>query len=165
MDVRSQPRITEMKLNECLSRTFVALNFFSFLAKSDLAYTFLAMVRSPTSPFPPSWFSALSPTLRPLIPLRSRTYPVNFPQTGPAVGISFCLIIVRLGRTLPEAQDETWHISFHTPASQVSTSDQVAVSFEQDKVQRDVHTNEPTPFPMGTLKSSQETDMTFPTNS
>jgi len=42
-----------MKLAECLSSTFVALNFFSFLAKSDLAYTFLAMVRSPIPPTPP----------------------------------------------------------------------------------------------------------------
>jgi len=145
-----------MKLTECLPRTFVALNFFSFLAKSELANTFLAMVRSPISP--PSYygFGVLSPTLH---YSRSLTYPVNSPQTGPAVGISFCLIIVRLGRTLPEAQDETWHISFHTPPSQVATTDQVAVSFTQAKAQQGVHANDSTTFPMGSMKSSQERDI------
>ena len=58
------------------------------------------------------------------------------PQTGPVVGISFCLIIVRLGSPLPEVQDEDWHVSFRTPPSKSATSDQIAVSLAQFKIQR-----------------------------
>jgi len=39
-------------------------------------------------------------------------------MTGPAVGISFCLIIVRLGQVLPEQRDESWHMSIPIPGTQ-----------------------------------------------
>ena len=65
------------------------------------------------------------------------------------VGISFCLIIVRLGCTLPGVQDEDWHTSFCIPASRAATSGQIAVAFAQVKVRQDAYANEPKDCPVG----------------
>ncbi|KAF9646494.1 hypothetical protein BDM02DRAFT_3270923 [Thelephora ganbajun] len=98
--------------------TFVAINFFLFLAGNNLEYTSLAM-------------------------------------TGPAVGISFCLIIVRLGHILPEAREESWHMSVRIPGSRTPGSDQVGGSFAQIKVQRDVFASDSTDFRVETLESQK----------
>jgi len=44
-----------------------------------------------------------------------------------------------MGRTLPEARDETWHVSIRTPVERNPVSDQVTVSFVRSKAQQDVY--------------------------
>jgi len=129
-----------MKFTERLFRSFVAMNFFAYLAKSNLEYTFLEMVRSP-SVVPFTRAHVLTPP--------------NLLQTNPAVGISFCLIIVRLGRILPETRDETWRMSTRTPSSRTPGSDPFVVPFAQVKVQRDVYVSSSCGSPAETLVSQK----------
>jgi hypothetical protein len=110
-------------------------------------YTFLAIVRSSV----PSLPSALT-----FVRVHVLTSS-NPPQTSPAIGISFCLILARLGRLLHEVQDETWHVSVRwASALQTRASDQVAVSLAQVKVQSDVRVSEPTDSPIQTLESGKQ---------
>ena len=83
---------------------------------------------------------------------------VKSPQTSPAVGISFCLIIVRLGHILPGSQEGSRYLSgsSRTPASRTTGPDPVAVSFTQVKVQRDVYVGESEDHPMETLEPQKE---------
>jgi len=118
------------------------MNFAAFLAKSNLPFTFLAMVCSSVS-------SPLNATL---------TFIRILLQSGPAVGISFCLIIVRLGRVLPDARDKTWEASIRTPASRTRVPDQLALSFPKTEVQRnvDVWVNGSKDLPMGSLEFQKQ---------
>ena len=128
------------------------MNFLTFLAKSNLVFTFLALVRRITvsSPnfnrryrrFPHAHPDAHLPCLP--------------PQTGPAVGISFCLIIVRLGQVLPEQRHESWHMSFHTPGIQSRGPDEVSISFShvrdsgessRENISKQGYFNDSTNFP------------------
>ena len=137
----------EMQFTERLSRTFSVLNFFTALAKSNLTYVFLALVRS----------SVHHPAHQGINYLpSSRTHIAKPPQSGPAAGISFCLIIVRLGHVLPEPQDETWCTSIRTPAPRRSVSTRVAVLFPQVHVQRDVYMSGSKGFSTGTLESRNQ---------
>ena len=103
---------------------------------------------------PPQCHRPNSPTL--ISHLHVLVYlPCQNPQSSPAVGISFCLIIVRLGRVLPVAREETWDASVCTPASRTGESGQVAVEFPQIKVQRDVYVSESKDFPMGSLEARE----------
>lgn len=72
------------------------------------------------------------------------------------VGISFCLIIVRLGQIVPEARDETWHTSAHSPSSRTYASGRVAVAFPQVVIQQDVYVSDSKDFPMETLGSQKQ---------
>ncbi|KAF9779276.1 hypothetical protein BJ322DRAFT_1113616 [Thelephora terrestris] len=85
--------------------TLVLMNFFAFLAGSNLSYTFLDM-------------------------------------TCPAVGISFCLIIVRLGSIAPEVRVDSWE-SFQRSGSSRIASDsrhsRLPVALDRVKVERDVY--------------------------
>jgi len=108
--------------SSALWTTFVALNFFAFLAKSNLAITFLAM-------------------------------------TSPAVGISFCLIIVRLGQILPGSRNETWHVSVHTPSVRLPGTSPLAgsfASFAQIQVQPDVFVSRSKEYTTETLESQKQ---------
>jgi len=59
-------------------------------------------------------------------------------MTGPAAGISFCLIIVRLGMTLPsQSREESWDISIHTPDTQTPGTNPLHLSFSRDVFTRD----------------------------
>lgn len=124
-----------MRFTWCLLRVFTTANFFTYyVAKSNLTFTSLAMVRSPVPPPPPF-----------------HTYLTL--QSGPAAGISFCLIIVRLGHVSPVARDETWHSS--TLASRPSASDPIPLSFAQVKVQQDTCPSESENLPMEALESQK----------
>jgi len=68
-------------------------------------------------------------------------------MSSPAVGISFCLIIVRLGDVVPVARDDTWDVSVHNQASRTGGSGRIAVSFPKVKVQQDVYVSESEDFP------------------
>lgn len=80
----------------------------------------------------------------------------NPPQTGPVVGISFCLIIARLGQILPEVQDETWHVSLRAPASRTPASGQAALPLAQAGGKRDVYVDELKDLPTGTSESQKQ---------
>ena len=101
-----------------------------------------------------------TPTFYPHVRPRSCVHLIKFPQTSPAVGISFCLIIVRLGQILPETRDETRQLSesVRPPVSRPSAPDQVAISFTQVKIQRDVYVSETEDLPMGTLNRDSSGD-------
>ncbi|KAF9644526.1 hypothetical protein BDM02DRAFT_3121771 [Thelephora ganbajun] len=75
---------------------------------------------------------------------------------SPVIGISFCLIIVRLGHVLPKARSESWRMSIRTPGSRTTGSDKVGVSFTQLKVRRDVFVSESTDTPTGTMESHKQ---------
>lgn len=122
-------------------RAFSTMNFVTFLAKSNLTYTSLAMVRSSAFITRPNVTVSISPHVH--------------PQSGPAVGISFCLIIVRLGRILPEARDNTLEVSIRTPASRSRPPDHLAVSFPQVEAQRNVWVRGSNDLPMGSLESQK----------
>ncbi|KAF9646495.1 hypothetical protein BDM02DRAFT_3188775 [Thelephora ganbajun] len=89
---------------------FVSINFFAFLSKSNLKYTFLDM-------------------------------------TSPVVGISFCLIIVRLGTMTPEVREDSWEsfqrsqVSKILPVSDLRQS-KLPISFDRVKAERDVYISE-----------------------
>ena len=78
------------------------------------------------------------------------------PQSSPAVGISFCLIIVRLGHIFPVARDETWHMSSPTPASHPTTSNLTTISFGKVEAKQDASPGESEDHPMGTLDSRKQ---------
>jgi hypothetical protein len=139
---------SEMIFTERPLRAFVAINFFAFLAKSNLRYTFMAMVRL-SVPYPPPTITVSTHRHPPHVHTLTS---LNHPQTGPVVGISFCLIIVRLGYAPAETQDETWHVSFRVP----TVSDQDSLSFAQSKAQRDVYTSESKDIPIVTSKSQRQ---------
>ena len=77
-------------------------------------------------------------------------------QSGPAVGICFCLIIVRLGHVFPVAREETWHMSNHTPASHPTASDLKTISFRKVEAKQDTFLGESEDHPMGTLDSQKQ---------
>ena len=141
-----------MKFTKNLSRTFTLLNFFTSIAKTNLVYTSLSLVRSSVTPPHSHHHGVTSPTpvFHPHVHQRSCTHLVKSLQTSPAVGISFCLIIVRLGRILPEAREESWNMSVRTPIWRSFTTDRLAVSYPQVKIQKDVYVGGPEDFPMGT---------------
>ena len=148
-----------MKLTERLFRAFTVVNFFAYLTKSNIVYTSTSMVCRSVS-FPPRQHRGINKPAPPA-PISTCIHCTHFVkslQTSPAVGISFCLIIVRLSRILPEAQDGTRHLSGsgRTPASRTAGPDQVAVSFTQVKIQRDVFVSESENHPMETLDSQKE---------
>ena len=134
-----------MKFTEYLFRTFSTMNFISFLAKSNLTFTFLAMVRLLAPPPPPNITASMPAHVHP-----------QSPQSGPAVGISFCLIIVRLGKVLPEARDKTLEVSIRTPASRTPVPDRLAISFPQVDGQQDTWVSGPKDLPMRRLGSRTE---------
>ena len=78
------------------------------------------------------------------------------PQSGPAVGISFCLIIVRLGHIFPVARDETWHMSSRTSASHPTASNLTTISFRKVEAKQDASLGESEDHPMGTLDSQKQ---------
>jgi len=80
---------------------------------------------------------------------------VFLPMSSPALGISFCLIIVRLGRVHPEPRDETWPTYLRSPASRTLTSSRSAITSPQIQVQRDVYTSDSRDFSTGTLESQK----------
>jgi len=102
------------------------MNFLAFVAKSNLSYTFLDMAR-------PLFESDVTP-------------PFNFfIQTSPAIGISFCLIIVRLGAITPEVREDSWESSQRSHASGIisnSRHSRLAVPLDRVKVERDVYVSE-----------------------
>lgn len=115
------------------------------------------MVRSLIPPLQPSRYHGsypLTPASRPHP--RPRTHPVKSPQSSPAVGIAFCLIIVRLGHILPEAREDTWEASSRTPSFRTRPSGQVAIEFPKIEVQQEVYTGEPEGFPMESLESGKQ---------
>ena len=67
-------------------------------------------------------------------------------QTSPIVGISFCLIIVRLGFMTPEVRDDSWQSSQRSRSSRAPTSDSrssgIPVSLGRIKVDRDMYVSE-----------------------
>lgn len=72
-------------------------------------------------------------------------------MTGPAVGISFCLIIVRLGHVLLEPREESWRVSIHTPSTQTPRTGQQPIPFS-----REVSTNNSKEYPTETESSKEE---------
>ena len=76
-------------------------------------------------------------------------------QSSPAVGIAFCLIIVRLGHILPEPQEDSWNISVCTPSSRTRTSGRVAIEFPKIEVRREAYAGEPEGFHMEILESGK----------
>ena len=117
------------------------MNFIAFLSKSNIVNTFLAMVRpahhsilikfqhcfhsshitciseNPQTHTPlelPSMFTTFTPPPLTIPPVETFFSYSSRPQTGPTVGISFCLIIVRLGQVLPGSQEESWQMSIPT---------------------------------------------------
>lgn len=77
------------------------------------------------------------------------------------MGISFCLIIVRLGHTIPEARDETWGMPVTTQMSRTRVSKQVSVSFPQAKIRRDVYSRQSGDFHLRTLESQEQGYLNF----
>ena len=68
-------------------------------------------------------------------------------QTSPVVGISFCLIIVRLGAMSPEVREDSWGISQRSRSSRVlpfsdSRVSKLPVPLDRVKVERDVYVDE-----------------------
>jgi len=66
-------------------------------------------------------------------------------MTSPVVGISFCLIIVRLGTVTPEIREDTWESSERSRASKYvsdSRASRLAVPLDRVKVERDVYVSE-----------------------
>jgi len=126
------------------------MNFITFLAGSTLVNTFFAMVRSmhrALSSFQRNSYSShttplCSPTWAICSPLKLFSFS---PQTGPAAGISFCLIIVRLGQILPESSPtESWHMSIPTPSTQTPESDgQLTDVFATDSKVDNSHSDDP----------------------
>jgi len=155
-----------MEFTERLFRTFATMNFIAFLFKSNLSYTFYATVcLSLSLPLPRSHgVNSPTPAFRPHVCPDSCAYLVNLPQSSPAVGISFCLIIVRLGHVLPVAREETCDASFYAPASRTGASGRVAVSFPQVNVQRDVYVSESKDFPMGAPEARERGRVNSPTD-
>lgn len=89
---------------------FVSMNFFAFLANSNLSFTFLDM-------------------------------------TSPAVGISFCLIIVRLGTITTEVREDSWESTQRSRTSRIlpvtdSRVSRLPVQLDRVKVERDVYISE-----------------------
>ena len=68
-------------------------------------------------------------------------------KTNPAVGISFCLIIVRLGSVTPEVCEDSWGSSNTSRVSRMLPSQGVALSrlsvpLDRVKVEQDVYVSE-----------------------
>ena len=68
-------------------------------------------------------------------------------QTSPVVGISFCLIIVRLGAIAPDVREDSWEYSQRSrPSRMLPFSDPQAsklpVPLDRIKVERNVYVNE-----------------------
>lgn len=66
-------------------------------------------------------------------------------MTSPAIGISFCLIIVRLGAIAPEVREDSWESSQRSRASGIisnSRLSRLAVPLDRVKVERDVYVSE-----------------------
>lgn len=64
-------------------------------------------------------------------------------QTGPVMGISFCMIIVRLGTITPEVREDSWQSSQRTQASRMQSAydsrfSRLTVPLDRVKVERDV---------------------------
>jgi hypothetical protein len=98
------------------------MNFSAFLAGSNLAYTFLDMVRA--------------------LAVMLTSTPDVLVQTCPAVGISFCLIIVRLGSIAPEVRVDSWESFQRSGSSRIgsdSRNSRLPVALDRVKVERDVY--------------------------
>ena len=83
-------------------------------------------------------------------------------QTGPVIGISFCLIVVRLGTLTVEVREDSWESSQHSHASRALPFSDPRLSkspipLDRVKVERDVYVSE---SESGVL----EFDMTGPTS-
>jgi len=66
-------------------------------------------------------------------------------MTCPVVGISFCLIIVRLGAVGPEVREDSWESFQRSGSSRLVTDSRhsrLAVPLDRVKVERDVYVNE-----------------------
>ena len=69
-------------------------------------------------------------------------------QTSPVVGISFCLIIVRLGAMTPEVREDSWQSSQHSLISRTlpvcgnPRLSRLNVPIDRVKVERDVYISE-----------------------
>ena len=68
-------------------------------------------------------------------------------QTSPVVGISFCLIIVRLGAMAPEVREDSWESSQRSHALGVlpfpnPRISKLPVPLDRVKVERDVYVSE-----------------------
>jgi len=86
---------------------------------------------------------------------RSNLTLMFFRMTSPAAGISFCIIIVRLGRILPEIRDETWQISIRAPP-RPQRSEQLVPPFSRVEIQREVYVEDSRDFPAETLVSQKQ---------
>ena len=68
-------------------------------------------------------------------------------QTSPVIGISFCLIIVRLWAVTPEVHEDSWGSSRRSRASRMlsvsnSPLSRLPVSLDRVKMDRSVYTSE-----------------------
>lgn len=67
-------------------------------------------------------------------------------QTGPVIGISFCLIIVRLGTMTVEVREDSWENSRRSRASRVlpftDSQHSKPIPLDRVKVERDVYVSE-----------------------
>jgi len=84
-------------------------------------------------------------------------------QTGPVIGITFCLIIVRLGTTTVEIREDTWESSRHSRASRVlpftdPQHSKAPIPLDRVKVERDVYISD-------TESGAMEFHMMDPTSS
>jgi hypothetical protein len=96
---------SEMNFTELLFRAFATMNFLTWIAGSHLVLAFVTMVRLsfPSHHSPPNITVQIHqhwPSFLTFIRIRLLTSSKPL-QTGPVVGISFCLIIVRLGSISP----------------------------------------------------------------
>ena len=109
-------------------------------------HVFATVVRPPIPLPPPN----ISPTPTFCLHPRPRpsTHLVKSSQSSPVVGICFCLIIVRLGKILPETQEETWNTFIRTPASRAPDPNRVAVSFPNVNNLQDPYANESRDSPL-----------------
>ena len=143
-----------MIFTERLFRTFASITFFTALAGSSLTYTFAAMVRSTILPSHHS-MNTSTPTFLSHVHRRSRANFAESQQSSPILGICFCLIIVRLGRIFPVAQEEIWHTCIRAPPSRSRRPDRVSVSFPPVEIRRGTYVNDVKDFPMEPLGSQK----------
>ena len=82
-------------------QNFARMNFFAGLVKSNRHVLNDGTFANPTTPSRHRDINSLGPTFPPHL--------VKSPRSSPVVGMSFCLIVVRLGQIHPEARDEIWY--------------------------------------------------------
>ena len=137
-------------------RTFTSVNFWLSLAGNTITYVTVSMVRSPISTLPPNITVSTHRLLLSVLTFAGvHVLILHNPQSSPVLGICFCLIIVRLGKVLPVAQEETWHASIRTPSSRTPGSGRFSVSFPKVEVRRGVYVSDSGGFPMEALESQK----------